>query len=567
MSYETRRRVLEALTRPDVKSLAAKFYEAQLPDKKGRLGITELRKALRSLNDRLGIPVPTNGVAEQLLRRFDFNGDGCLSFDEFFELFVTSMRRFAFDRSTLLGRDVFVSKMDGKVWDNYECVKKLGAGSFGAAYLCKDKRTGDTRVVKAAGKSQVKLPVEDCEREIMVMLELDHPHLIRLYEWYEGGSSIYLVLDALKGGTLNDVVLLHFQAQGRGIAENWVRTVMGQVLEAMAYCHSRRVIHKDLKDENIMLLQKDSDYSEPHAVIIDLGVSEMFGLADPKGNFMAGTPTTMAPEVWTGTFGPKCDVWSLGCVMFELIAGDVPFCAKSFDPKDWRALHKRGPQWDQVQTSDAAKDLCKSMLKYSETDRPSMAECLRHKWFSASPTSLKMVPAAQLARLQKFCEQTQVKRAIMYEIAARLPLEQADRIVKFFKALDENRDGSISKPELLSGLKKMGLNDAALLEKTFEALDIDGDGILSLSEFAAGVLMIFSDLLEDRFRALFLKYDENSDGVMSKSELKTFLAKAIQLSTRDSKRKPQELLQELLQDCGERLSYEDVKNKLMVSVR
>ena len=56
-------------------------------------------------------------------------------------------------------------------------------------------------------------------------------------------------------------------------------------------------------------------WEKPHAVIIDLGVAEMFSVADPAGRFIGGTPTTMAPEVWLGNFGPKCDVWSLGCIM------------------------------------------------------------------------------------------------------------------------------------------------------------------------------------------------------------------------------------------------------------
>jgi len=561
-----RRKVLEALTQPDIKNIAVKLYEAQLPDRSGRLGFDELRHALRALNHRLGVPMPTQAVAEQLFRRFDVNSDGHLNFDEFFELFVASLRRFAFDRSMLLGRDVFVSKQTGKVWENFSCVKKLGAGSFGAAYLVRDKRSGDERVVKAAGKSHVKLPVEDVEREIMVMQQIDHPHIVRLYEWYEGSNSIYLVLDALKGGTLQEVILEHFQAQGRGLSEDWIRTVIRQSIEAMAYCHSKRIIHKDLKDENIMLLRKDPDYSSPHAVIIDLGVSEMFGSSDPKGKMMAGTPTTMAPEVWIGTFGPKCDVWSLGCVLYELLAGDVPFCARSWDPKDWRALHKHGPNWDKVKTSKLSRDICRSMLMYTETDRPTMVACLDHKWFSAKADVLHTVQPQQLALLRKFGEETALKRALLFEIAARLPLHHAERIVKFFASLDENRDGSISKSELQSGFKKLGLKDEKLLEKIFTNLDVDGDGILSLNEFAAGVLLIFKDLLEDRFRAMFRKHDEDSDGTLNRRELKDFLANAIQLSTTQSKRNPAAVLDELLVDSntGE-LSYEEVKAKLMTS--
>merc|ERR1719436_2238519 len=134
------------------------------------------------------------------------------------------------------------------------------------------------------------------------------------------------------GGTLHDVVL-DFQRKRRAISEEWIRNVTRQVVEAMSYCHSLRLIHKDLKDENIMLLKKDPNFDEPFAVVIDLGIAEMFSLADPSGREMGGTPTTMAPEVWTGNFGPKCDVFSLGCILFEMLSGQYPFMANSLQAK------------------------------------------------------------------------------------------------------------------------------------------------------------------------------------------------------------------------------------------
>eukprot|EP00435_Cladocopium_sp_Y103_P052405 s1146_g16.t1 len=110
--------------------------------------------------------------AEQLFKRYDFNGDGDLSFDEFFELFVSSLRRVAFDRSVLLGREVFVTREPGKVWDIYHRVKTLGEGSFGSAHLGKHKRTKEERVIKVVEKSKARLPVEDIEKEIMVLRQI-----------------------------------------------------------------------------------------------------------------------------------------------------------------------------------------------------------------------------------------------------------------------------------------------------------------------------------------------------------------------------------------------------------
>merc|ERR1712147_83309 len=107
----------------------------------------------------------------------------------------------------------------------------------------------------------------------------------------------------------------------------------------------------------------------------------MFSSTDPRGNFVAGTPATMAPEVWTGNFGPKCDVWSVGCVLFELLAGSMPFMAMSMDPRDWHRKMKQGPDWNMVRTSAQSRDLVERMLTFSDKHRPSMKQCLQHEWF------------------------------------------------------------------------------------------------------------------------------------------------------------------------------------------
>jgi len=552
------------LTNPDIKGIAAQFFSQHLPPGQGqRIVFADLKKVLKALNQKCGVPVLSSQEAEKLFKRFDFDGDGAMGFEEFYELFVSSLRRSAFDVSSLMGRNVFVTQQTGKVWDAYEQVRKLGTGSFGAAFLCKHKLTGDERVVKSVEKSQVKLPVEDIEREIMVMLQIDHPNVVRLYEWYEGSTSIYLVLDALKGGTLKEVIINNFQTKGRPVAEDWSRKVIYQVLQAMAYVHSLRLIHKDLKDENVMLLKQEQDYDEPFVVIIDLGVSEMFPSSDPYGKLVGGTPTTMAPEVWMNDFGPKCDVWSVGCILYELLTGAMPFVARSMEPKDWMALHKRGPDWSRVQTSEHGRRLCKVMLTYNDSKRPSMAECLEHEWFATPNATLKSVTPAQFSTLKSFHRESALKRSLLCEIATRLPMERAERIVKMFKAFDTNADGRLSKQELKAAFSRMGVTDELLMEKTFNALDIDGDGVLGFTEFAMGVLLMFQDLVEERFRALFRRYDKDGDGKMTREELQAFLGNATHahLATKEARKKPDEIVGGMFSQ-SKTISYEDVRRKV-----
>jgi calcium-dependent protein kinase len=555
LSFEAKRSVYATLSDPQIRKAAGSLYNRHVSN--GQFGLRELKEALHNLTKKFSMPSISSDLMESMYKKFDVNCDGRLSEDEFYELFVSSLRRVAFDQSSLFGRNVFVTKQPGKVWDFYKHVRELGKGSFATTYLCMHKNTGDERVVKAVEKSRMKLPIEDIEKEIMMLKELDHPHVIRLYEWYEGSNTVYLVIDTLKGGTLRDAVLKNVS----GLKEEWIRDVMGQVIEAMAYCHSLRLIHKDLKDENLMLLNKGD---KPFVVVIDLGVAEMFAVSDPKGNIIAGTPATMAPEVWTGNFGPKCDVWSAGCVLFELLAGGMPFMAVSLQPKDWTRKLKAGPDWSLVKTSDMGKSLCKKMLTFNESERPTMAQCFQHDWFKCNTEELqKVVKATQFAELKRFTEVSSLSRSLLLELAGRLPMDKAEKIVQIFQAFDENKDGSISKAELEKGFTRLGMKDKGLLESTFKALDVDHSGLLSFSEFGAGVLLMFKDLLESRFRALFRRHDTDSDGMMTKEDVLRFLSVARKISKKDVMDNQNDLLSNLFPSGKPKISYEELRNAVL----
>merc|ERR1719478_1354059 len=152
------------------------------------------------------------------------------------------------------------------------------------------------------------------------------------------------------------------------------------------------IIHKDLKCENILLLHvsdpNDFPTTQPHAVLIDLGIAELFSARlgrRARCTVVAGTPTHMAPEVWRGNFGPVADVWSLGVVMFELLCGQLPFCYSKPEmksPQEWIRLAKQGPQWSMLgRCTAAARAICQRMLSVDDRMRPTATQCLGHAWF------------------------------------------------------------------------------------------------------------------------------------------------------------------------------------------
>jgi Ca2+-binding EF-hand superfamily protein len=246
-----------------------------------------------------------------------------------------------------------------------------------------------------------------------------------------------------------------------------------------------------------------------------------------------------------------------------MLAGTMPFIARSLKPEHWIRLHRRGADFSAVKTSPASKDLCKLMLTFSDEERPSMAQCLAHEWFRTEDRTLMTVPPQQFASLQNFCHEAALKRTLLLEIASRLPIAKCGHIVELFEAFDEDRDGTLTQEELRKVFKEAGITDKKLVQKIFKSLDVDNDGFLTFSEFAAGVLSVYGDLVEERLRVLFKEVDTDNDEMLSHEEATELLANAAMLLKRDAKSRSTSLLHEILTKGDTKIKYEDLVEKVL----
>jgi calcium-dependent protein kinase len=143
-----------------------------------------------------------------------------------------------------------------------------------------------------------------------------------------------------------------------------------QIVSAMRYCHSQNVVHRDLKPENILFQTKDPD---SQVVIIDFGTSRIVKETE-KMNKTFGTVYYIAPEVLEGQYTAKCDVWSVGIIIYILLSGMVPFGGRSdteiFENVRNAELQISGPFWDWI--SDSAKDLLRNMINRDVQQRFTM---------------------------------------------------------------------------------------------------------------------------------------------------------------------------------------------------
>merc|ERR1719336_2544793 len=155
--------------------------------------------------------------------------------------------------------------------------------------------------------------VQEILREIDSMAKLDHPNIIKVYEYFEDRDSISQIIEPCGGGELQDQIDAVFhQRTAQPYGEDLMRDVIKQTFRALAFMHSERFLHKDLKPQNIMLVTKpEANATQCSIKVIDFGLAELFAVDQQKSTEFGGTVLFMAPEVFDRALTMKSDVWSV----------------------------------------------------------------------------------------------------------------------------------------------------------------------------------------------------------------------------------------------------------------
>jgi len=158
-----------------------------------------------------------------------------------------------------------------RIFLDYDFQERKGEGAFGKVMTVRHKRTGHLRACKSIAlknKGQQKL----VNTEIELMKQLDHPNVLRLYEcYYEADSNIYLIVELCNGGSLFDRILWHQKKCPKPMSERQTASYLQQILGALAYCHSLKIIHRDIKPDNLLFINRKSDSP---IKVIDFGLSD-----------------------------------------------------------------------------------------------------------------------------------------------------------------------------------------------------------------------------------------------------------------------------------------------------
>ncbi|XP_068856225.1 serine/threonine-protein kinase PAK 3-like, partial [Aphelocoma coerulescens] len=200
----------------------------------------------------------------------------------------------------------------GEPAEKYLELEQVGQGAFGTVYKGLDRATGGEVAIK-----KMSLRGQNRERavnEILVLKDKKNPNIVSFLDSFLVDEDLWLVMEYMDGGTLQDVVRQTRMAEGEMAA------VSRECLQGLDFLHSNRVIHRDLKSSNILLATDGS------VKLADFGLCAQLSPEQEQCSSMVGTAHWMAPEVVTSSpYGPKVDIWSLGIVTIEMVEGEPPY--------------------------------------------------------------------------------------------------------------------------------------------------------------------------------------------------------------------------------------------------
>jgi len=242
----------------------------------------------------------------------------------------------------------------------WELGKVLGTGHFATVKLARRIADGKMAAVKIIEKMGTDKERTLAKKEVEILKRVDHPYCVRCYDCYESEGRMLLFMELMSGGELFDSIV----ARGH-YAERDAQDVTYKLLTALAYLHEQGIVHRDLKPENMLLTTADAS---AEVKIADFGLGKILDEHSAVMQTACGTPGYIAPEVLHRKgYGPSCDIWSLGVIVYILLCGFPPFYADN-DAQLFRKI-KAGqyefirPYWDGV--SNLAKDFVSQMLRVS----------------------------------------------------------------------------------------------------------------------------------------------------------------------------------------------------------
>ena len=442
---------------------------------------------------------------------------------------------------------------------NYEFISMLGHGAFGKVRLYRDRNYKDLlfaiKTLKKEGIPEYQFNL--LKSEVSILSNLDHPNIVKYFGTFEDDYYIHILMEYLKGHDLNKIINLK---KYTGFEEKDMSKIIQQLLKALSFIHSKGIVHRDIKPDNILFSNK-KDYST--LKLID------FGLATTKSDRKSvGTPYFMSPEMINGDSCPKSDIWSVGIIVYYMLTEKYAFYEKKPN-NDHKEHHKNKEKtlfekikkgdYDinpliEIKCSDEVIDFVKNCLKKSTRERYDTQQCLNHAWIKKydSKNDSNILISKARDTLLDFVKKTALQKYFIAKISTENDLV---KLKNFFNQLDRRSTGILSIDDIENGFKEVGIKITdAELKLIWEGLDFHKDGQVNYSEFLAAMISSYHFEKEEKIKSVFNLFKENKKNKNYITyESMSNAAKALNLNIDENE------LKNCFKQFNEELNFEDFK--------
>ena len=438
---------------------------------------------------------------------------------------------FTIQMSIPVSSELLVLHQKGNPSDKYIRGKKLGNGTFGVVYEAKNIQFNNTVAMKIIKKEE-NMNQLIIKNEIDILKKLSHPNIVRIYEFYESSNNFYLINEYCDGGEL------FYYINKKNLSEQQLSIIFYQVFSGLCYLHENKILHRDMKPENILISKKEPDlYTKEEYFwiqIIDFGTAKIFE-HNKKEKSIVGSAYYIAPEVLDKNYNEKCDTWSVGIILYMFLSGRAPFDGKSneeiinsikttnLDLKNERLL-KHSPE---------VIDLINGLLEKDIKKRLSAKEALNHEWFKKF-NGRKLFANFKQKDIEPYIENlfnysfhSKIQQLVIAFLVHNLPTTDSSRnILKLYRFFNLSGDCKLTKEELIKGLSEYRFEEEVRkkVDTLFVLLDSDNNGYIEYEEFLRACIDKKEILTEEYLKYAYKFLDKEGKGNLSVEEInKAFL--------------------------------------------
>ena len=302
---------------------------------------------------------------------------------------------------------------------------QLKSGSFATVCRGTHRTSGRKVAIKCVLRKDLP-PQDDCAiyEEVAIMASLKHPNIVPVLDFFDEPDCYFIIMELMSGGDLFDRI-----GKKKSYSEADARDLVNKILLAVAICHQKNIAHCDLKPKNLLLVADDDD---SFIKLADFGFAAR--VHQPKSlTKQCGTPFFVAPEILIRRpYDQQSDMWSVGCIVYLLLSGNLPFLGRSQKELFRKIMAGRfefkEEIWDEV--SDDAKDLVNKLLVLDPDTRLSAKRALLHPWLKAPSARLSRTNLLNTSQKLKVFNAKMKLRSAMITVDTVTLLKRVSKIVK-----------------------------------------------------------------------------------------------------------------------------------------